>query len=141
MKSPVEEGETSYTLFSLSPWNSAAIPSTVLFFPFYCWNYLLHFQIYDGRNSSAPLLNKLCGNTIPSSILTGGRNLYMRFLSDATGIGNGFRAVYQTVGVGKETFTVILKIILYSTSIYSHTSLLINLMASYITVAKCFTAR
>ena len=26
----------------------------------------------------------------------------MRFVSDATGVGNGFRAVYQTVGVGKE---------------------------------------
>eukprot|EP00795_Rhopilema_esculentum_P014104 gene14104-5092_t len=55
--------------------------------------------IHDGMNTSAPLLSKLCGNTLPSSILTSGRNVLIRFKSDSSGVGNGFRAVYQTVGV------------------------------------------
>ena len=74
--------------------------------PFLSYNkdIFIYFQIYDGKNSSAPLLNKLCGTTIPTSILTSGKSLYMRFVSDSSGVGNGFRALYQTVGAGKDLF-------------------------------------
>jgi len=58
-----------------------------------------YVAIYDGTNTSAPLLTKKCGSTIPPSILTSGRNLYLRFVSDSSGVGNGFRAVYRTVGI------------------------------------------
>ena len=44
------------------------------------------------------MIGKYCGSTLPSSIMTSGRTLYLRFKTDASGVGNGFRANYQTIG-------------------------------------------
>eukprot|EP00794_Sanderia_malayensis_P003246 gene3246-3727_t len=55
-------------------------------------------EIHDGLNASSALIGKYCGTRLPASFVSDGRNLYMRFKSDASTSGNGFRATYQTVG-------------------------------------------
>lgn len=66
----------------------------------------ISLQLYDGPNTNASMIGKYCGSTLPSSIMTSGRTLYLRFKADASGVGNGFRANYQTIGVSKYLFKI-----------------------------------
>jgi spore germination protein YaaH len=53
-------------------------------------------RIYDGTNSSAPLLVEYTGDTIPPSVLSTGGALYVHFLTDNNNNNDGFSAAYTT---------------------------------------------
>ena len=53
-------------------------------------------KIYDGDNTTSPLIGSFCGQHSPGSILSSGNYLYMVFKSDMSGGGQGFVANYVT---------------------------------------------
>lgn len=54
-------------------------------------------EIYDGNNSSAPLIGRYCGRgLLPPLIKSRGNELYVRFKSDSGLHGRGFKAAYRT---------------------------------------------
>ena len=62
--------------------------------------------IYDGANSSAPILNQFTGSTIPSSVTSTGGNMYVVFLSDESLRANGWNAVYNSTALGIDDFSL-----------------------------------
>ncbi|XP_030830867.1 procollagen C-endopeptidase enhancer 1-like [Strongylocentrotus purpuratus] len=56
--------------------------------------------VYDGTSTSDPRLAILCRDTIPESLLSTGRSLFLVFKSDHYGSGQGFSASYQAVESG-----------------------------------------
>lgn len=55
-------------------------------------DYLL---VYDGGSSSSPLIGTYSGSSLPATVTTTTNNLYMRFITDASGGSYGFVARYQ----------------------------------------------
>ncbi|XP_011674328.1 uncharacterized protein LOC586495 [Strongylocentrotus purpuratus] len=53
--------------------------------------------VYDGTSTSDPVLAVLCGNTIPESLMSSGRSLFLVFKSDSSVTKNGFSASYQAL--------------------------------------------
>ena len=53
-------------------------------------------QVYNDALDSTGLLGSYCGSSPPSSIFTGSNVAYLRFISDDTVTGAGFKARYQT---------------------------------------------
>lgn len=52
--------------------------------------------IFDGANSSAPVLGQFTGTTIPSSVTSSGGSMYVVFLSDESLRSNGWNANYNS---------------------------------------------
>lgn len=52
--------------------------------------------VYDGANSSAPILGQFTGTTIPSSVTSTGGSMYVLFLSDESLRANGWNANYNS---------------------------------------------
>ena len=51
-------------------------------------------QVHDGNNDSAPLLgSKLCGNQIPEPLTSSGHEMFLKFHSDRTTEGFGYKMV------------------------------------------------
>eukprot|EP00057_Strongylocentrotus_purpuratus_P019856 XP_011674330.1 PREDICTED: tolloid-like protein 1 [Strongylocentrotus purpuratus] len=53
--------------------------------------------VYDGTSTSDPVLAVLCGNTIPDSLTSSGRSMFLVFKTDSSVTKNGFSASYQAV--------------------------------------------
>uniref|UniRef100_A0A8C0RW72 Cubilin n=1 Tax=Canis lupus familiaris TaxID=9615 RepID=A0A8C0RW72_CANLF len=60
-------------------------------------NYL---ELRDGVDSNAPLLAKLCGRSLPSSQLSSGEVMYLRFRSDNSSTQVGFKIKYAIAQCG-----------------------------------------
>jgi hypothetical protein len=63
--------------------------------------------VYDGPDATAPLIARLCGNTLPDDILTsvGGGAVTFVFVSDAENTGSGWEAIITCdSGVGIRQF-------------------------------------
>lgn len=60
-------------------------------------------RIVDGRcgESIYKPMEKLCGNEIPSSYLSSGNNLCMKFVSDQSVVGRGFALNYTSENMNK----------------------------------------
>ena len=50
-----------------------------------------HLTVYDGPDTSSPLLAKLCGNNEIRDIISSGRSLFFKFTSDHMIERTGFR--------------------------------------------------
>ncbi|KAH0627493.1 hypothetical protein JD844_003258 [Phrynosoma platyrhinos] len=61
---------------------------------------LSYLELRDGADSSAPVIAKLCGNSLPSIQRSSGSTLYMRFWSDSTNTQAGFNAKYSRAVCG-----------------------------------------
>eukprot|EP00057_Strongylocentrotus_purpuratus_P008886 XP_011663360.1 PREDICTED: bone morphogenetic protein 1 [Strongylocentrotus purpuratus] len=61
--------------------------------------------IYDGADSSAPLIGEYCGSSNPGLIVSSGNSLYMRFTSDGSVTYPGFTGAFQ-MGEAPELPTV-----------------------------------
>ena len=62
--------------------------------------YLCHYDsvtIFDGRNTSSPLLSKNCGSGLPTPVNSSGRYMYMQFKSDSSNTRKGFVAHYRAI--------------------------------------------
>ncbi|XP_015441120.1 cubilin isoform X1 [Pteropus alecto] len=55
-------------------------------------NYL---ELRDGADSNAPIISKLCGTSLPSSQLSSGEVIYLRFRTDNSATSVGFKAKYS----------------------------------------------
>jgi len=57
-----------------------------------------YLAIYDGTNSSAPLIKKTCGTSVPTDIKSTQKHMYIVFFSDWDSIDNGvgFAASYYS---------------------------------------------
>uniref|UniRef100_A0A4D5RM14 Putative procollagen c-endopeptidase enhancer n=1 Tax=Ixodes scapularis TaxID=6945 RepID=A0A4D5RM14_IXOSC len=53
-----------------------------------------YVSVYEGNDTSAPLLGTYCGNTAPLPILSSSNQIYMVFKSDSDVQGKGFSATY-----------------------------------------------
>jgi hypothetical protein len=56
--------------------------------------------VFNGANSSAPVLGQFTGATIPSSVTSSGGSMYVVFLSDESIRSNGWNAVYNSSTLG-----------------------------------------
>ncbi|KAJ6666688.1 hypothetical protein lerEdw1_020412 [Lerista edwardsae] len=61
---------------------------------------LSYLELRDGADSSAPVIAKLCGNSLPSTQRSSGAALYVRFRSDGTVTRAGFSAKYSRAVCG-----------------------------------------
>jgi hypothetical protein len=52
--------------------------------------------VYNGPNTSSPVLGSFSGTTIPSTINSTGGQMYVRFISDGTGSSKGWSATYTS---------------------------------------------
>ncbi|XP_052697133.1 cubilin-like isoform X2 [Crassostrea angulata] len=53
-------------------------------------------EVRDGPNEMSPLFNKFCGSTLPSPLTSTGNTMFIRFSSDHSQTGQGFRATWTT---------------------------------------------
>jgi hypothetical protein len=51
-------------------------------------------KVYNGNSAASPLLGSYTGATIPASVSSTGGNMFVRFISNATGVDSGFVATY-----------------------------------------------
>ncbi|XP_067326675.1 cubilin [Anolis sagrei] len=56
---------------------------------------LSYLELRDGADSSAPVITKLCGNSLPSIQRSSGSTLYMRFWSGSMDTRTGFNVTYS----------------------------------------------
>ncbi|GCB61445.1 hypothetical protein scyTo_0011312 [Scyliorhinus torazame] len=61
-----------------------------------------YIEIRDGEGESADLLGKHCGNIAPSSIVSSGAVLYIKFVSDYAHQGAGFSLRYEIFRTGSD---------------------------------------
>jgi Zn-dependent metalloprotease len=57
-------------------------------------------EIYDGANTSAPLLGRFYGNALPPSVTSTGGSMYIRFFSDVTVTKQGWDGYYTSTQTG-----------------------------------------
>ncbi|CBY43409.1 unnamed protein product, partial [Oikopleura dioica] len=81
-------------------------------------------KIYDGSNSSAPLLGVYCGIQRPPSTISSGSNLFVVFSSDSSAEETGFQAHYKGVTMEQSNINPMVRCGEYITAdegvIYSH---------------------
>ena len=56
-----------------------------------------YVEVYDGENTSSPILGRFCGNMTPSDLVSTGQYLYIIFKADASVSSNGFSAEFEQV--------------------------------------------
>ena len=49
----------------------------------------------EGGDDEAPLIGRYCGNTLPSEHVSSGNEIYVRFKTDHSVSGTGFRIRYD----------------------------------------------
>ena len=54
-----------------------------------------YLTIYDGGSTSAPLIGRFNGSSLPSPIASSSNKLYLQFTSDGSGQDHGFKAFYR----------------------------------------------
>lgn len=65
-------------------------------------------EIYDGTNTSAPLLGRFYGNSLPPSVTSTGGSMYIRFFSDVSEVKQGWDGYYTSTQTGYCTGTTTL---------------------------------
>ncbi|KAI0233877.1 Cubilin [Lamellibrachia satsuma] len=53
-------------------------------------------NIYDGHDTSAPLLQTFCGHNVPGDVASSGNTIFVRFKTDHSGTYGGFNIYYST---------------------------------------------
>ena len=52
-------------------------------------------EIHEGRTEETPLVGRYCGNTLPPDYVSSGNEIYIRFKTDHSVSGTGFRIRYD----------------------------------------------
>ena len=60
--------------------------------------------VFDGTNSSAPVLGQFTGTTLPTSVTSSGGSMFVAFISDESFRSNGWNASYTSTILSSETF-------------------------------------
>jgi len=66
-----------------------------------------YLEVRDGDKEYSPLLGKFCGFKFPPIIISSGRSLWLKFVSDGTIEYNGFRVVFSFIPNPSETLSSI----------------------------------
>ena len=53
-------------------------------------------SVYDGNDATAPLLHTFSGTSRPSDVSSSGSTVFVSFVTDLSGTGNGFNITYST---------------------------------------------
>ena len=64
--------------------------TTILFV--YRYDFL---EIHEGRDEETPLVGRYCGNNLPPEYVSSGNEMYIRFKTDHSVSGTGFRIRYD----------------------------------------------
>ena len=59
-------------------------------------------RVYDGSDTTAPLLHTFSGTSRPSDVSSSGNTVFVSFVTDHSVTGDGFNIVYSTIGPGKK---------------------------------------
>ena len=59
------------------------------------------FVLRNGGYDSSPLVGRYCGSTVDSPIVSHSNRLWLRFQSDGSRSGSGFRLVYDGTATGR----------------------------------------
>ncbi|XP_015795561.2 cubilin-like, partial [Tetranychus urticae] len=59
-----------------------------------------YIEIYNGLDTSAPLIGKYCGNKLPPSIISHSNTVTIQFITDSGVSGHGFKLTYNVAGSG-----------------------------------------
>jgi Zn-dependent metalloprotease len=60
--------------------------------------------VFDGTNSSAPVLGQFTGTTLPTSVTSSGGSMFVAFISDESFRSNGWNASYTSTILSSDTF-------------------------------------
>ena len=60
--------------------------------------------VFDGTNSSAPVLGQFTGTTLPTSVTSNGGSMFVAFISDESFRSNGWNASYTSTILSSDTF-------------------------------------
>ena len=52
-------------------------------------------EVREGSDDEAPLVGRYCGNTLPMEYISSGNEVYVRFKTDSSVSGTGFRIRYD----------------------------------------------
>ena len=63
-------------------------------------NVFLFLQIRNGNGPNAPLMGKYCGTQIPPDMTSTGHTLYLRFKTDYSVQGTGFKLSFESIDSG-----------------------------------------
>ena len=58
-------------------------------------------RVYDGNDTTAPLLHTFSGTSRPSDVFSSGNTVFVSFVTDRSGTRDGFNVVYSTITPGK----------------------------------------
>lgn len=100
-------GSNNYTNNLSCSWLLAPTGATTVTLTFLSFSTELDYdfvKIYDGSNSSAPLLGSYSGTTLPPVLTSSGATLFVQFTSDQSVVGGGFTASYSCTLPGAEVF-------------------------------------
>ena len=61
---------------------------------------LFNLQVRNGNGPNAPLMGTFCGTQIPSELTSSGNSLYLRFKTDDSVQGSGFKLSYEKITGG-----------------------------------------
>ncbi|KAK2556963.1 Deleted in malignant brain tumors 1 protein, partial [Acropora cervicornis] len=93
---------TSYSSNMICKWTLSADTKLELVFvgPFSTESCCDFVYVYDGSSSSARLLGKFSGSSRPGPIVSSSNQLHVRFTSDGSVEGYGFKATYKVLNQG-----------------------------------------
>lgn len=80
----------------LSPVVSLSTWKVLLLWPQYITVLSIASQIRNGSTADSPLIDKLCGSTLPSPVFPQSNLLYLRFKSDFSATRDGFEATWTS---------------------------------------------
>ena len=60
-----------------------------------------YVELRQGSNANSTLINRYCGANLPPTTTSFGNSLYVKFVTDSSTDGTGFRAQYTTATAGK----------------------------------------
>ena len=66
---------------------------------------LRHFQLRNGSAASSPIINQLCGNTLPNPIFATGDTLWMNLVTDSSIVHRGYDITWTASTSGRFTLT------------------------------------
>ena len=74
----------------------------LLFYDFATESSADYVSVYDGDSTSAPLIGRFSGSSLPAPITSSSTKLYVRFTSDGSVVYRGFTARYRSIFIRRQ---------------------------------------
>ena len=74
----------------------------LLFYDFATESSADYVSVYDGDSTSAPLIGRFSGSSLPAPITSSSTKLYVRFTSDGSVVYRGFAARYRGIFIRRQ---------------------------------------